>query len=96
MLYPDIANLYVENPLQEVDYTIDITNQYPLPEDESEEKTLDLEEVAAQTMSKKAYMKKWRNLTDQEADDEIRQIALERQLLEEAYFPSPDNNNNMV
>lgn len=96
MLYPDIAKLYVENPLQEVDYTIDITNQYPLPEDESEEKTLDLEEVAAQTMSKKAYMKKWRNLTDQEADDEIQQIALERQILEEAYFPSPDNNNNMI
>lgn len=95
LLYPEIAKLYIDNPLQKVDYTIDVVNQYPLPEDESEEKTLDLEEVSNQTMSKKAYMKKWRNLTDQEADDEIKQIALERQMLEDAYFPS-DNSDNQI
>ena len=96
LLYPDIAKLYVDTPLQQVDYTIDIVNQYPLPEDENEEKTLDLEEVSNQTMSKKAYMKKWRNLTDQEADDEIKQIALERQMLDDSFFPTPNtfNNNN--
>ena len=36
-------------------------------------------------MCKKAYMKKWRNLTDDEADDELRQIAAERQILEDSY-----------
>ena len=30
-------------------------------------------------------MKKWRNLTDDEADEELRQIALERQILEDSY-----------
>ena len=44
-------------------------------------------------MSKKSYMKKWRNLTDEEADEEIRQIALERQILDDSFFPSPNNLN---
>ena len=63
-------------------------NQYPLPEDEAEEKQVDLAEVTAQTMSKKAYMVKWRGLTDDEALDELKQIALERQLLEDSFMPT--------
>ena len=35
-------------------------------------------------------MKKWRNLTDEEADEELRQIAIERELLESGYF-NPGN-----
>ena len=50
-----------------------------------DEKTVDLAEVNAQTMSRMAYMKKWRNLTDTEAMDELRQIALERELLEDSF-----------
>ena len=46
-------------------------------------------EVTAQTMSKKSYMKKWRNLTDDEADEELRQIALERQILEDSFYEPP-------
>ena len=42
-------------------------------------------EVTAQTMSRKAYMKKWRNLDDDEAEEELRQIALERQILEDSF-----------
>ena len=46
-------------------------------------------------MSKRYYMKKWRNLTDEEADEELRQIALERQLLESSYFnPGGEPPNN--
>ena len=30
-------------------------------------------------------MKKWRNLTDEEADAELKQIALERELLEDSF-----------
>jgi len=37
-------------------------------------------------MSKKAYMKKWRQLTDDEVLEELEQIALERQLLEDSSF----------
>ena len=42
-------------------------------------------------MSRKAYMKKWRNLDDDEADEELRQIALERQILEDSFVePIPE------
>ena len=80
---------YIDEALPTVDYTIRVDNQYPLPEDEQEEKQTDLAEVNAQTMSKKAYMKKWRNLTDDEADEELRQIAKERELLEDSFVEPP-------
>lgn len=84
-LYPEAAKFYIEDTLPDDQYSVRVDNQYPLPEDEAEEKQTDLSEVTAQTMSKKAYMKKWRNLTDDEADEELRQIALERQILEDSY-----------
>lgn len=85
-LYPKAGKLYMDKPLSDLSYTIRVDNQYPLPEDEQEEKGTDLAEVNAQTMSKKAYMKKWRNLDDDEADEELRQIALERELLEDSFM----------
>lgn len=88
-LYPKVASMYITDALPDTKYTIRVDNQYSLPEDEQEEKTIDLSEVTAQTMSKKAYMKKWRGLTDEEADEELKQIALERQLLEDN-FSMPD------
>lgn len=93
-MYPKAGSFYIEEPLPDAPYTIRVDNQYSLPEDEAEEKELDLAEVTALTMSRKTYMKKWRNLTDDEADEELRQIALERELLEESYAaPSPANNS---
>ena len=85
-LYPGVAKTYIEDPLPVEPYEIRVDNQYSLPEDEAEEKQIDLSEVNAQTMSKKAYMKKWRNLTDEEADEELQQIAREREMLESSYF----------
>ena len=91
-LYPAVAKTYIEDPLPDQSYSIRVDNQYSLPEDEQEEKNTDLAEVNAQTMSKKAYMKKWRNLTDEEADEELEQIARERELLESSYFnPTQEN-----
>nr|DAM26802.1 MAG TPA: PORTAL PROTEIN [Caudoviricetes sp.] len=90
-LYPGAGRFYIDEPLPELAYTIRVDNQYSLPEDEQEEKQTDLAEVNAQTMSRKAYMKKWRNLDDDEADEELRQIALERQILEDSFVePTPE------
>lgn len=88
-LYPGSAQSFVSEPIPEVEFEVRVDNQYPLPEDESEEKQTDLAEVTAQTMSKKAYMKKWRNLTDEEADAELQQIAKERELLEDSFSIPP-------
>lgn len=91
-LYPTVAKTYIDDPLPDQSYSVRVDNQYSLPEDEQEEKNTDLAEVNAQTMSKKAYMKKWRNLTDEEADEELEQIARERELLESSYFnPTQEN-----
>lgn len=91
-LYPKSASAYTSEPLPDVAYEITVENQYPLPDDEADEKAIDLSEVNAQTMSRLAYMKKWRNLTDAEAVQELRQIALEREMLEDSYSnPMEDN-----
>ena len=85
-----VLKTYIEDSLPDEPYDIRVDNQYSLPEDEAEEKQIDLSEVNAQTMSKKSYMKKWRNLTDEEADEELQQIARERELLESSYFNPGD------
>lgn len=86
-LYPDSAKVITDLKLPDAEYKVFVENNYPLPEDEVEEKTMDLSEVSSQTMSRKAYMKKWRNLTDDEIQAELEQMALERQILEDAYMP---------
>ena len=86
LIYTETAKMYVSDTLIPVEYEIKIDQNHPLPEDENEEKTLDLAEVAAQTMSRKAFMKKWRGLTDDQVNEELNQIALERQIIENSAF----------
>ncbi len=97
ILYPEAAKYYTEKPLPDIELDICIQNPYPLLEDSNEEKTMDLAEVQSMTMSRKAYMKKWRELTDEEVDDELRQILLEKQLFEDSMVPmdmgSEENEN---
>lgn len=92
-LYPGSAKSFIEEGVPEVPFEIRVDNQYPLPENEAEEKSTDLAEVSGQTMSRKAYMKKWRNLTDEEAEAELKQIALEREMLEDTFMGITSNNN---
>ena len=91
MAYPDTVTRYLEDPLIDTNYEVDVDQKIPIPEDEAEEKASDLAEVTAQTMSRMSYMKKWRDLTDDEAMAELEQIALERQILEDSAFSTgPD------
>lgn len=83
LAYPNTITKYVDTPLVPVAHEIHVEQNTPLPEDELEERNMDLAEVAAQTMSKKSYMKKWRGLTDDEAQEELEQIALERQIIDD-------------
>lgn len=82
----EITEVYQIEKLPQLDYTVTVENNYPLQEDEDEEKTLDLQQVNAQAMSRKTFIKKWQGVTDDVADAEIRQIALEREMLEESYI----------
>lgn len=85
-LYPGSIVPYTKDRLPETEYDVVVDNQYSLPEDEAEEKQVDLAEVQSQTMSKRAYMKKWRNLTDKEVEEELQQIAREREILENSFM----------
>ena len=89
MVYPNCITQYTNDVLIPVDYEIKVEQNTPLPEDEIEEKNMDLSEVDSQVMSKKSYMKKWRGLTDDEVQDELEQIALERQIIEDSAFGAP-------
>ena len=86
-LYPNCMTRYVDQNPAQMKYEVHVKQNTPLPEDETEEKSIDLSEVAAQVMSKKSYMKKWRDLSDDEVDEELVQIAYEKQLIDEASFP---------
>lgn len=85
ILYPGAGRGYTKDKIPTIEFSVKVDNQYPLPEEEADEKTIDLAEVESQTMSRMAYMKKWRNLTDEEATAELMQIAKEREILEDTY-----------
>lgn len=85
-IYPQSAKPYIDQAIPTIPYEVHVTNQYPLPEDEAEEKTIDMAQVNNYVMSHKSYLKKWEGMTDLEAEQELQQIARERRLFEEAYF----------
>lgn len=85
LVYPNCITKYINKPLVPVDYEIEVEQNIPIQEDEAEEKQLDLAEVESKVMSRRAYMKKWRNLSDTEVDDELQQIAAERQIIEDSF-----------
>lgn len=82
----EIVEVYNIEKLPKLDgFTVTVENQYPLQEDEDTEISLDLQKVNMQVMSRKSFMKKWFNHTDDLADEELKQIQLEKQLLEDSY-----------
>ena len=91
MVYPGCIERYTDDVVQPVAYEVSVTQNTPLPEDEIEEKNMDLSEVESKVMSRKAYMKKWRGLTDDEVKEELEQIALERQIIEDSSFAPSDD-----
>lgn len=91
--YPETITKYIVESLPRTNIEVHVEANYAIPEDEFEEKAIDLQEINAQTMSRKSYMKKWRGLTDEEADEELRQIALEREMLEDSYSGMNQSND---
>lgn len=101
MAYPDTIKQYTSDVLMPVEHVIEVVQNTPLPEDEIEEKTIDLAEVEAKTMSRKTFMKKWRRITNSQVAEELNQIALERQIIEDSSFGGTTSNgmngdNNLI
>jgi len=89
-LYPEIYRLYGTEQLVE-DYRVIVENNYPILQDENEEKSNDMAEVTAKVRSRKSYMRKWHNLTEEEVDTELKQIQLEQAMLEQENYFSEGN-----
>lgn len=82
----EMNEVYVINTLPKLEnFDVVVENQYPLQENEDEEMVLDLQKVNAQTMSRKSFIKKWTNVADDIAEEELKQIQLEKQMLEDSY-----------
>lgn len=82
----EMNEVYAINTLPKLEnFDVVVENQYPLQENEDEEMVLDLQKVNAQTMSRKTFIKKWTNVTDDIAEEELKQIQLEKQMLEDSY-----------
>lgn len=82
----EICEVYKIEKLPSIEnILVKVENNYPLQENEDEEKVLDMQQVNNQVMSKKTYMKKWLGYKDEVADAELKQIQLERQLLEDSF-----------
>lgn len=86
-LYPNVYKLYGTEPLVD-EYSVTVENNYPIMQDDIEEKASDMLEINAKVMSRKSYMKKWRNLTDDEVEAELQQIYEEKQMLEQESYPA--------
>lgn len=81
----DAISFYVLTGLDEVQYNIEVMENYALMEDEQEEKNSDLAEIAANARSRKSYIKKWRRSefkTDAQIDEELMQIAIENNMFD--------------
>jgi hypothetical protein len=76
-------NLYGGREIVRFETALEIHHYYPIPEDEDENKRLDMEEVTAQVRSKKSYMKKWGEYEDEDA--ELAQIKTEQDLLQDNF-----------
>lgn len=84
MQYPNTVRDYLNDAIVPVAYEISVEQNSSLPEDEIEEKQQDLSEVNSQVKSRKSYMQKWFGLTDDEVNEELEQMAKERQVLEDS------------
>ena len=84
-LYPNIKSLYTEDELTD-DFEVIVEINYPIMQDDLEERQSDMLEVSSKVRSRKSYMKKWMGLTEDEVQAELEQIQLEASMLEQETY----------
>lgn len=79
-----VSKVYEVEELKEVRFTISVVENYALIADETEEKSLDLDEVNGLAKSRFSYMRKWRPdlKTDEDIENEIIRIAEEQNMFD--------------
>ena len=79
----DVYNIHGNREIAKYETTLEIIRTYPITDDESEQKRIDMEEVIAEVRSRESYIDKWSNVESVQV--EIEQIIKEKQLFQDAY-----------
>lgn len=88
-LYPNCIKRYTKSEsIPEIPVSVLVENNYPIPQDQKEEKETDLTEVEMKVRSKKSYIKKWQKLNDEDAESELEQIQKEQDMFENSLAAS--------
>lgn len=77
--------LYQVNEIKNVEYNIEVVENYAIIDDEEEEKRVDMEEIAVKGRSRFSYLKKWRSgelKTDDDIEEELLRIAEEENMMD--------------
>lgn len=82
-MYPEAYKMYkIDGSKPNIDYECNVVLNYAIMQDEESEKSIDIQEINAQTRSRKSYLMKWNDMSDKKADEELEQIAFEAQLFD--------------
>lgn len=88
-LYPKCIGRYTDaETIPDIPISVLVENNYPIPQDQKEEKETDLTEVEMKVRSKKSYIKKWQKLNDEDAESELEQIQKEQDMFENSLAAS--------
>lgn len=82
----EMAKTYKMLDVSDIEYDINIELNFPLPDDEIDEVNSDIRKVNSKCMTVKQFVMKWFEADEHEADEIIKQLAYERQILEESYI----------
>lgn len=79
-----VKSVYGISDFTEVPYNVEVVENYALLKDEESEKTLDMQEIAADTRSRLSYLEKWRPdlKTKEKREAELMQIAIEKNMFD--------------
>lgn len=94
-LYPASREKYIGNETYNyTDYTVEIKNKFPIPDEDKEDMTLDMQRVSANTMSRRQFIRKWDDDNNENANAQFNEIVQEQDALSDArtYVNSQEGN----
>lgn len=77
--------LYFVSSFKQIEYNVEIVENYALLDDEVEEKQSDMEEISVKARSRYSYLKKWRGgelKTEEAIEEELLRIAEEENMMD--------------
>lgn len=81
-----VKQKYILSDFKEIQFDVNVQENYALLDDVNEEMQIDLDEIAQNARSRKSYIDKWRRnddiANDKQIEDELMQIAVEQNMFD--------------